>query len=299
MTIKNVLCVGGLGYLGSTISGKLKKNGNKVDILDCGMYDNLDVVDEIRPDNLFQESTYSFVLDVKDYDLIIWCSDIDVPEYYDQGYEYDDPFFDLCLKQAKNFYYVGHYIDMIEDSPYKTFRNFIINKRNKIINGGKYYIRCGELFGPSPRMRWDTLVNRMIFMAITQKQIFLEGDWLSKYPICNVSDAAEAIIENTTDASVEFNTFSSIMSMVEIAHIIGNCFEDFEKVNTVGDCDKILDLNFEPDIKDNFSIESSIKQIIRELEAGHLPDFMNDTYSNEVIVNNMINGRLAWSRLRE
>jgi len=156
---KKILIVGGLGYLGSTIAHKLKINDNIVHIIDCCMYRNEDIEDEIRCDKLYKISTYNIQdeIDIDNYDKIIWCSDIDIVAYYDEDIP-EDKFFLKCL-ESKYFNYIGHFITDYETDD-RRFKDFMLKRKELIINQEGIYFSCGSLYGTSIRMRCD----RKIFM---------------------------------------------------------------------------------------------------------------------------------------
>jgi len=291
------LVIGGLGYLGSIISNKLKMRGEYVDIFDNCMFDQEDILPDINHNNFIQGTTLVYPeLDVSLYDKIYWCSDIDIPEYYEEDWCKDDDVFFVDCNAVKEFYYMGHFLDLVE-CEHNHYQDFLIERRKLVFENKQSYFRIGILYGASPRMRWDTLVNRMIFYAIVQNQIVLQSDWLRRFPICNVVDAAEYIISHEPikdDKDVE--VCSTNMSMIEIAHIIEKKFKDLEIITI--DLADVHDSSLLPRVKGDFDIGKSIDWILKGLETGQLPDFEKDKYNNGITISNMFNGIKAYERLR-
>ncbi len=185
--MNNILVVGGLGYLGCIITDQLHKQGKTVDVLDCAMFDNEDVMEDINCRKLYLESTYKIgdKINPDNYDLIIWTSDVDINEYYDNEIP-EEEFFYKCLKaENSQFYYIGHFIGgigIIQNS----FQDFIERRKQSVLDCDGKYFNCGILYGASPRMRWDTIINQMILLAYDNNFIPVAGNWLHQYPICNI-----------------------------------------------------------------------------------------------------------------
>ncbi len=293
------LIVGGLGYLGSIVADRLHIKGIDVDILDCALFDNGDVIQEINCNNFFSNSTYQAYQNIKpsDYSHIVWTCDIDTYEYYNHDLP-EDKFFNECLISDAKFIYIGHFVNKIKECNDISFTQHLKKMENAIFLNDGIFLNCGILHGASPRMRWDTIINQMIYLAVTGQSIVLETDWLGKYPICHVLDAADEII-NTIIKNEGKNLISTHMSLVEIAHIVVSYFEDISvqtiRLDEMGNnciIDNIIDNGKEKDIS------HSVNFIIKSLESGHLPDFEKDKYNNAVIINSMITGYRTWGKLR-
>jgi len=296
MGSQKCLVVGGCGHFGAIIANKLKIAGNTVHIFDCCMYDNEDVKNEISYDILIKESTHAdFNILTFDYDLVIWCSDIDVDSYYDTDYyKRDLECFENTIKEAKRFYYIGNFIGDTNTNRI-VYQKFLEERRKIIIDNKGFYFNCGILYGPSPRMRWDTLVNLILYQALSQKQIILQNDWATRFPICNVADAADFIV-NIEQPHYDTPICSRNFSIIEISHIIANIVKDVEVITTGVDVNA-YDLSMEEVIKESFNLPDTIEYMIKSLEAGHLPDYQKDKYNNELMIHNMLVGREAYERL--
>lgn len=291
------LVIGGLGYLGSIISDKLSAHGT-VDIMDCCLYDNEEVKKEIDHDNLFVQSTHGTIMDIAEYDTIVWCSDIDIDEYYDYDhYKSDQRFFEYCAKDSENFYYMGSFIEDIAVSDRQAYRDFVVSRKKLVLQNNGCYFRLPILYGPSPRMRWDTTVNIMIFYAIIQKNIFLMDDWLTRYSVCNVADAAEYMINQIKDGCREICEVSSEnLSLIEMAHVVAKCFKDVE-VSVTSPCVKNYLYHMNTTVARSTDIMSSVDMISRQLDSDMLPDFEKDKYNNELTIGNMLRGKRAYHSL--
>lgn len=296
----NILVVGGLGYLGSIISNKFKLAENKVDIYDACIWDNEDVKNDIKYDEFMKGTTHIYLgpltATVEKYDLIIWCCDIDIDSYYNTNYyKEDEEVFREVVEKSKRFYYIGSFL---EDKKTEriAYQNFLKNRLEIIRERDKaFYLNCGILYGPSPRMRWDTIINLMIFSAIQQNTIFLQNDWLTRFPICNVADAAQFIADSNFENKYPC-LCSNNMSLIEMAYVVAKCLKEVEVIAEGLDM-RAEDFSMKRNVQENFGLISAIENILKGLESGMLPDYEKDCYNNEIMIGNMINGKQVYHNL--
>ena len=62
-------------------------------------------------------------------------------------------------------------------------------------NFSPIYLRNGTIYGYSPRIRLDTVLNNFIGQAYTNKEILVFGDGMPYRPVVHVDDVCDIIIE--------------------------------------------------------------------------------------------------------
>ncbi len=102
-----------------------------------------------------------------------------------------------------------------------------VAEENAVVSSGAEYLilRLGTLFGYSPRMRFDLVVNRFIAQAIQDKRITIFGGKQFR-PFIHVKDVAEAV-EQCVDRKLTglMNLGGRNYSIEELADMISSRFE--------------------------------------------------------------------------
>ena len=186
----NILITGGAGYLGSVITRNLLENHN-VTVMDNLMYNQTSLVD------LFRNTNFKFIYgDVRDYKLLIeqvMKHDVIIPLAGIVGFPSCEK--DKQLATQVNYNQIKDIVDNIHTDQRLLYPNtnsgygsrgdgmvteednltpishygitkcdaedYILNNRNGIC------LRLATVFGASPRMRTDLLVNDFIHKTIT------------------------------------------------------------------------------------------------------------------------------------
>ena len=195
-----ILITGGAGYLGSVITGKLLGDGHQVTILDKLQFKQVSLLPYCFAPN------FNFIYgDVRNYELLkklVIENDVIIPLAAVVGFPAcdDDPIlaFDLNYKQIENIvsiidsesllnkkilypntnsgYGVGEDgIYCTEESPLNPISTYGRTKcraENILLkNTDAIVFRFATVFGVSPRMRTDLLVNEFVYKAMTDKYI--------------------------------------------------------------------------------------------------------------------------------
>jgi len=285
-----ILVVGGLGYLGSIISDKLMREENEVDIFDLCLFDNRDVINDLyksRNPNIVSTITSTFdgvysLLKDKKYDHIIWCSNIDIEGFYEKFIEHK--------KQTLNLFdSIVSGIPMTICLDYKnndTITHYMYNKSEK-----HNRIWIPPLYGPSLRMRWDTIINQIMFGFFTEKTVLLGQNWMTKIPICRVSQMASIVIDVIQQKPFE-NYIEGQFSILELVFMIKSFLDTEEDSLNI----QMSKLNME-DVKDSLFkdididltksvqiLEETVLNVKEQLTNRALPDFWNDKYNNEAVL---------------
>jgi len=255
---KNILVVGGAGYLGSILSRKLLARGFKVRVLDSvsfgrGPISELDAHAgfQLLEGDMRNISTLTQAL--LDVDAVINLAAIvgdpackTRPEIaIETNYLANKVLAEACrFHQINRFVYastcsVYGAMDgqkkLDEDSPLNPVSLYArskIQSEEGILslvdeNFSPTILRMGTLYGWSPRMRFDLVVNTMTKNAVVDKKIIVHGGGKQWRPLLHVDDAAEAYIQ-CLEAPISkikgrvFNVGSSAQNyqIIDIARIV-------------------------------------------------------------------------------
>ena len=212
----NILITGGAGYLGSTLAEHLLTQGYAVTVLDNLLYKQLSLL------HLFKRKDFKFILgDVRDQKLLndtVAKHDVIIPLAaivgmpacqsnpqlaIDVNYKQIESIVTVLSNNQKlilpntNSQYGSSNNVITEESPFKPLSLYAKTKcdaENLILNDNKgIALRLATVFGVSPRMRQDLLVNDFTYKAVNDRYIVLfEKDFNRNY--IHVQDVALTFI---------------------------------------------------------------------------------------------------------
>jgi nucleoside-diphosphate-sugar epimerase len=311
--MKKVLITGGSGYLGSTITEHLLNNGYSVTVLDNLMYKQLSLL------HLFKNKNFKFVKgDVRDVSLLknlVIENDIIIPlaaivgmpackanpeltieVNYKQIVNILDvltPSHKLILPNTNSQYGSSDSI-ITEESEFKPLSLYAKTKcdaENAMLsNGNGVSLRLATVFGVSPRMRTDLLVNDFTYKSINDGYLVLfESHFKRNYiHVQDIARTFQFIIENYESCVGQaFNVGLSTanLSKMELAQKIkeyiptlvikeDNYKEDFDKRNYIVSNKKLESLGWSP----IYDLDYGIKQLI-DAYSMVIPK-INSTFTN-------------------
>jgi nucleoside-diphosphate-sugar epimerase len=292
-----VLITGGAGYLGSTLTEHLLKEGYEVTVFDNLLYKQLSLL------HLFKKPGFKFIKGdvrntdqlrvlVEGHDVIIplaaivgmpACKEnpqmaIDVNYYHVRkiaDFLRDDQ--QLIIPNTNSQY--GSSPDIItEDSPFKPLslyaetkcdaEEYVLKKGNGIV------LRLATVFGVSPRMRQDLLVNDFVYKSVTDGYLVLfEAHFKRNYiHVQDIAQTFEFMIRNYNRCKGQvYNVGLSTanLSKLELAETIKKYVpnlvikqddfkEDFDKRNYIVSNEKIEKLGWTP----FYNLDYGINQLI-------------------------------------
>lgn len=306
-----ILITGGAGYLGSILSRKLLAKGHKIRVLDdlwygeesiqeCQKNENFELVkDDLR-------NLTTTVRAMKDVDGVIHlasivgmpASSIEPRTSEEINYLATKNIAELCTLHK-----IPTYLFASTCSVYGSQPNMLITEKSDVapmdfyaeqkflseraigwLNKAPTILRFGTLFGISPRMRFDLVINLFVAQAIIENKITVFGG--DQYrPFLHVEDAAESLLfafEN--DLTGTYNVISENLTILEAAKRISKLSgceieisnENEDKRNYRVSGEKIKRMGFTP----QFSIEDAYKQIKEKIEKGEIKDYKNIKYNN-------------------
>ena len=239
-----ILITGGAGYLGSVMTELFLKKGYDVTILDNMMYNQTSLIVYSHYKN------FNFVGgDVRDKKLLeelVLYNDIIIPLAAIVGFpacerdkelatqiNYDHVKFicDLVKDTDKRVVYpntnsgygIGENGVCTEESPLNPISHYGVTKVNaekEVLGIGGISLRLATVFGTSPRMRMDLLVNEFVYKALTDKSIVLfEKKFVRNF--IHIRDVVNAIIFTINNFSrVKNNVFNLGLSTANISKIM-------------------------------------------------------------------------------
>jgi nucleoside-diphosphate-sugar epimerase len=295
--MNKVLITGGAGYLGSTLAEHLLNNGYEVTVFDNLLYKQLSLM------HLFKYPNFKFILgDVRDtnallaqvnlHDVIIpLAAIVGMPACkvnpklaIDVNFRHIDNIAKVLRTNQKlilpntNSQYGSSDNIITEESPFKPLSLYAQTKCDAedsvLQNGNGVALRLATVFGVSPRMRQDLLVNDFVYKSITDGYLVLfEAHFKRNYiHVQDIARTFQFMIENYEQCKGQaYNVGLSTanLSKLELAETIKTYVpnlvikqdefkEDFDKRNYIVSNEKIEKLGWRP----LYDLDYGIKQLI-------------------------------------
>jgi nucleoside-diphosphate-sugar epimerase len=292
-----VLITGGAGYLGSTLTKHLLEAGYSVTVLDNLMYDQVTLL------HLFGNPKFQFELgDVRDKKLLqelVGLNDVIIPLAAIVGMPACKANPELTV--AVNYQQVADIVEVLrgdqklilpntnsqygssdsiitEESPFNPLSLYAKTKcdaeNTMLEKGNGVSLRLATVFGVSPRMRTDLLVNDFVYKSVVDGYLVLfEAHFKRNYiHVQDIARTFQFIIENYDKCKGHaFNVGLSTanLSKLELAETIKKYIpslvikqddfkEDFDKRNYIVSNEKLEALGWKP----IYDLDYGIKQLM-------------------------------------
>ena len=254
---KSILITGSEGYLGSVLVPFLIKKGFSVTGIDTCFFN------EFRLDFKDYKNQYKFIKsdvrditedDLNNIDVVVHLAGIsndpmskmDSKKVYDPTRIYTKNLAKLCKSKDIRFifasscsvYGIGNNELLTEISKVNPQTGYSLNKYQiekdleelSDNNFSPIALRFATVFGPSPNMRFDIVINMLVGMAKTKNQIILNSDGQSWRPNLHIYDLCEAIYKSIVFEYKEKQLLilnigdeSNNLKIIDIAKLIQNC----------------------------------------------------------------------------
>lgn len=225
--MKKVLITGSLGYVGSVLAPYLRERGIECTGYDTGFFKDCTLYPPSDPTTVMRDARDLTERDILGFDGVIHLAAISndpfgnlTPEMvYDPTRVYALNIAKLCKKAGAQFIFAsscsvygkGGGQLLTEDSPTVPQTPYSLNKLQieedlRAIADNDFSpiaFRFATAFGPSPRMRFDIVINMLVGMAYTTGNIILNSDGTAWRPNVHVLDMCEAVYQGLTSSYAE------------------------------------------------------------------------------------------------
>ena len=306
-----VLVTGGAGYLGSILSRKLLEKGHQVRLIDTFWYGKESIEDLIsnKDFEIIEGDIRNLLVTVKalkDVQAVIHlasivgmpASSIEPKSSEEINYLATKNIAELCQLHNIDTYIFASTCSVYGSQPEKLIteksptdpldfyaqQKYLSERAAGWLNKAPTILRFGTLFGMSPRMRFDLVINLFVAQAIQENQITVFGG--DQYrPFLHVDDAADALIfaleKNLTGT---YNVISENLTIKQAAEKISNATgckinisnENEDKRNYKVSAEKFTQVGFHP----SRTIDHAIKEIGEAIENKEILDYTDEKYSN-------------------
>jgi len=330
LAINRILIVGGAGYLGSVLSRQLLEKNYTVRVLDNLTYGDHGIT-ELYDNPRFEfikgdmRNIQTLVDTVKDVDAVIHlaaivgdpASAIDPKETIEINYLATKTLAEVCKYSQINRFIFASTCSVYGASPTPETK---INEDSELNPVSLYaemkhkseqalseiaddnfkptILRMATLYGLSPRMRFDLVVNIVTIKALKEKQftIFGGAQWR---PLLHVRDAANSYISCIEQPLIKsgkqtFNVGSNKENyqIIEVGKIVKKIIPKAEmKIDEKNIDKRDYNVSFDKINKAlNYttirSIEDGVKEIKQAVEKNMFNDYLNKIYNNYSFLKN-------------
>jgi nucleoside-diphosphate-sugar epimerase len=213
--MKKILIVGSEGYLGSRLTNYLQEYGYQCVGADVGFFRYGVLYPPKDVSMINKEARTLTEKDIESFDVVLLLAGISNDPFgnlsseaiYDPTREYAVRIAKMCKKLGVRYifpsscsvYGIGDKLSD-EDSPTNPQTPYSLNKvqieadLTEIADSSfsPIALRLATVFGASPRMRFDVVINMLCGMAVAQKKVVLNSDGQAWRPHLHIDDVCEA-----------------------------------------------------------------------------------------------------------
>lgn len=315
-----VLVTGGMGYLGSIVVKKLVKDGFKVKIFDSLLYKSSFEselgVELVQGD---VRDTGSLSVALADVNAVIHLAaivgdsagNLDKELTINVNYLATRRLAELCNKKGLRLIFSS------TCSVYGAKEKELLNEKSEVCPLSIYAItklaaeeaiekltnnwiifRLGTLFGLSPRMRFDLVMNKFIAQAIQDKKITVFGGSQHR-PLVHVQDVANSFVKAlSTHKNGLYNLGGTNYRIVDVAKIIEQrigckvlVFEDIRDPRNYAVDSSLGERTF--GVKFTKGVEFAVDEIRDAYTKGVIKDYREPVSSNEEWLRSLLKCRYS------
>lgn len=314
-----ILLTGGAGYLGSVLLPKLLRRQHDVRVVDNGYFgfshlkNMLPNVDLVREDLCLVNKDPRFLAQLLDgVDAVIHLAamsndptaELDPKVTREVNTTTTATIAKACKQKGTRFLFssscsiYGGSSELIDESgkkgPLTTYAVSKVEAENALLelSDEKWrpiILRNGTLFGYSPRMRFDLVVNTFSLFSSLKNEIKVFGAGEQWRPFLHVSDCARAFIHFMEKGSVKhpiYNIGHENMTVAQLASLFQTMNPALKVVSVPGDGDDrrnyrvVVDRMREEGFETRVSVAMGAEEIQDAIVSGAIPDPESVLYQN-------------------
>lgn len=215
--MKKILITGSLGYLGSVLTHSLTESGFDCIGYDPGFFKDTLLYPEYPSNTVFRDARQITEAELKNIDVVVHLAGIsndpvgklDPARVYDPTRIYAFEIAKMCKKLGVRFifasscsiYGLGQDELLTEESEVFPQTGYSLNKlqveQDLRTLADKDFspiaLRFATVFGHSPRIRFDVVINMLTGMAVANKTIVLNSDGKAWRPNLHIQDVCNAV----------------------------------------------------------------------------------------------------------
>jgi nucleoside-diphosphate-sugar epimerase len=314
-----VLVTGGAGYLGSVLIPKLLVRGHSVRVIDLGYFGMghlrgmTPAVDIIREDLRAVRTDPAFADKLLDgIDAIIHLAAVSndpsaelTPDLtVDTNFHTTISLAEAAKRRGIRFLFSSSCSvygeapgELDEDGPTSPLTIYAVSKvdaeleleRMADANWRPVILRNGTLYGYSPRMRFDLVINIFSLYSMLRNEITVFGDGLQWRPFLSVSDCARAFVflmEKENPKHIRYNVAHENLRVVDVATLFRELrpglrvssipTADVDSRNYAVTAGRLREEGFSPAV----DVRMGAEEIMEAISAGLIPDPESVFYRN-------------------
>ena len=214
---KKILITGSLGYLGSVLTQSLVESGYDCVGYDIGFFKDCLLYPPSTTKTILKDARDITEIDLNNIDVVVHLAGIsndpmgklDVSSVYDPTRKYALDIAKMCKKLGVRFifasscsiYGLGGNELLTEESQVTPQTGYSLNKLQveedlRSISDKDFSpiaLRFATVFGHSPRIRFDVVINMLTGMAMANKTIVLNSDGQAWRPNLHIQDVCKAV----------------------------------------------------------------------------------------------------------
>ena len=320
--MKKILIVGHQGYLGSRLTEYLYERGYQCTGIDTGFFKEGKLIEPGPETTIDKDARLLNEEDIKGFEVVVLLAGISNDPFghmtseqiYDPTRDYALGIAKICKKIGVKFIYPSSCsvygaaaVDSLLDeesstnpqTPYSINKIQVEEGLSKIADNtfSPIALRFGTVYGMSPRIRFDVVINMLCGLALSSKKVTLNSNGQAWRPFLHIDDACESFRrcidwDNNSDRLIVLNVGRNEdnYKVIDIAKIIHENVDGSELTYLGSDANdeenelikdrKIQDgvdtrtykvsfdkiLKILPGFECNWSVEKGIKSLLKDLQ---------------------------------
>lgn len=309
MKYKNILIIGGGGYVGTRLTLHLLKNDYNVTVLDTFWFGdflgNHQKLNKVKGD-IRDKSVIKDIFKNQDVLILLAClsndpmADISPALTKQINYDAMKNIIDMAKRKSikrlifassTSVYGIKNVEKVTEDlemEPFTLYSKYKAEIEKVVLDSGSndftvVIVRGATVSGFSPRMRFDLLVNLFVYLAMKEKVIYLEGGKQIR-PLIHISDIVDfyTLMINVNRGKIHkeaFNVSAGNFKVIEVAQLVKKNIPCEIKYSKIVDprsypacADKVLNiLGYKPKL----TIKDALIEVQHAIETNKID--INDT----------------------